>query len=134
MTFLKRIKIAALISALVLTPSVAMAQAAAPVIGTVLGGLGNLGNVPGLGNLLVNRSQVQQQVSSQLTMILVMPANSAITAASIMSNPNCPPAVAAIVSEIPQMAATNPTMVPMLVAQAQSALATWASGPLGLFH
>lgn len=131
--FLKRIKIAVLIGLLALTPSLAMAQAA-PAIGTILGNLGSLGNLPGLGDLLVNRSQTQQQVSAQLNMILVMPAMSATYASAIMSNPNCPPAVSAIVSEIPQMAVTNPTMVPMLVAQAQSALATWASGPLGLFH
>lgn len=132
---MKKLKIAVLIFALVLPPSVAMAQApAAPVIGTILGNLGNLGNLPGLGQLLVNRSAVAQQVSAQLNMMLIMPQNAAITASSIMSNPNCPPSVTAIVSEIPQMAATNPAMVPMLVAQAQSALATWASGPLGLFH
>ena len=135
-TMFKRLRIAALIFALVLTPSVAMAQAGAAgaAAGTILGNLGNIGNIPGLGTLLVNRSAVAQQVSSQLNMMLVMPANSAIVASAIMSNPNCPPAVTAIVSQIPQMAAQNPTLVPLLVAQAQSALATWASGPLGLFH
>jgi hypothetical protein len=134
MTFFRKRKLAALIFALVLSPSVAMAQAA-PATGVVLGGLATaLGNLPGLGNLLVNRSATQQQISSQLNMMLVMPANSAIVASAIMSNPNAPAAVTSIVSQIPQMAATNPTLVPLLVAQAQSALATWASGPLGLFH